>query len=105
MPTSDELIELADECAEQLQLDGPLRHIPSFSDAEDQCEEECEALRQAIHEDELFAPELGIVEDPATGSASGPLGCYLVHHGLVRGDAARQIVNLQGGAMGRPSRI
>src|SRR5262245_12870360 len=31
----------------------------------------------------MFAPGLGVVEDPATGSASGPLGCYLVRHGAV----------------------
>jgi len=30
----------------------------------------------------MFAPEAGIVEDPATGSANGPLGCYLVQHKL-----------------------
>ena len=30
--------------------------VPSFSDAEDQCEAEYEDLLQAIHEDELFAP-------------------------------------------------
>jgi trans-2,3-dihydro-3-hydroxyanthranilate isomerase len=53
----------------------------------------------------MFAPEFGIVEDPATGSAAGPLGCYLVHHGLVTGSAARRIVSLQGVAMGRASRI
>ena len=52
-----------------------------------------------------FAPEFGIVEDPATGSASGPLGCYLVRHRLVSGEAARRIVSLQGVAMGRPIRI
>jgi trans-2,3-dihydro-3-hydroxyanthranilate isomerase len=53
----------------------------------------------------MFAPGLGVPEDPATGSASGPLGCYLVHHGLVAGDAALRIVSLQGVAMARPSRI
>ena len=53
----------------------------------------------------MFAPEFGIVEDPATGIASGPLGCYLVKHGVVTGDAARRIVSHQGVAMGRPSRI
>ena len=31
----------------------------------------------------MFAPELGVSEDPATGSASGPLGCYLVRHKIV----------------------
>ncbi len=31
----------------------------------------------------MFAPSAGVVEDPATGSAAGPLGSYLVKHGLV----------------------
>ena len=56
MPTSDELLDLADGCARKLDLEGPQRHIPSFSDAEDQCEDEYEALLEAIHVDELFAP-------------------------------------------------
>jgi hypothetical protein len=56
MPTTDELLELAAKCADKLDLDGKLRHVPSFSDAEDQCEDEYEELLQAIHEDELFAP-------------------------------------------------
>jgi trans-2,3-dihydro-3-hydroxyanthranilate isomerase len=53
----------------------------------------------------MFAPELGIVEDPATGIASGPLGSYLVEHALVAASAAPHIVSMQGVAMGRPSRI
>lgn len=53
----------------------------------------------------MFAPSLGITEDPATGGASGPLGCYLVRHRLVSGNGARRITSLQGVAMGRPSRI
>ena len=56
MPTSDELLELADQCASKLDLDAKLRHVPSFSDTEEQCEDEYEELLQAIHEDELFAP-------------------------------------------------
>ena len=44
-------------------------------------------------------------EDPATGSASGPLGCYLVKHGLVTPASAGTIVSAQGVKMGRPSRI
>src|SRR3954471_7974652 len=55
MPTTDDLLELADRCAEKLELDGKLRHVPSFSDAEEQCEQEYEELLQAIHEDEVFA--------------------------------------------------
>jgi len=53
----------------------------------------------------MFAPDFGIVEDPATGGASGPLGCYLVRHGVVSGDAAKRIVSRQGVAMGRSSEI
>src|ERR1044071_8421510 len=56
MPTSEELLELADRCANKLELDGKMRHVPSFSDAGEQCEDEYEELLQAIHEDELFAP-------------------------------------------------
>jgi hypothetical protein len=56
MPTSDELMELAEQCAEKLELDATTRHVPSFSDIEDKCEDEYEELLQAIHEDELFAP-------------------------------------------------
>jgi trans-2,3-dihydro-3-hydroxyanthranilate isomerase len=53
----------------------------------------------------MFAPDFGIIEDPATGSAAGPVGCYVVHHGVVRADPARPIQISQGVAMGRPSRI
>src|SRR5918995_930634 len=56
MPTSEELLQLAERCAEKLQLDSKVRYVPSFSDAEEQCEDEYEDLLQAIHEDELFAP-------------------------------------------------
>ena len=57
MPTSDELLQLAERCADKLDLDGTLRHVPSFSDVEEQCEDEYEELLQALHEDELFAPD------------------------------------------------
>lgn len=53
----------------------------------------------------MIAPAFGIAEDPATGSASGPLGCYLVQHGVVTPGQAGAMVSLQGAAMGRPSRI
>ncbi len=44
-------------------------------------------------------------EDPATGSANGPLGAYLVHHGVVAKENASEILSRQGVHMGRPSRI
>ena len=55
----------------------------------------------------MFAPAAGVPEDPATGSASGPLGCYLVRHGLVSaaGGERAAIVCEQGYEIGRPSRI
>ena len=53
----------------------------------------------------MFAPSAGVVEDPATGSAAGPLGSYLVKHGLVHRNEMQDMVNLQGVAMGRPSRL
>ena len=56
MSTSDELLELADQAAAKVELNDKARHVPSFSDIEDQCEEEYEELLQALHEDELFAP-------------------------------------------------
>lgn len=54
MPIAEELLELAERCAHRLEAD--VLHVPSFSDLEQQCEEEYEALLQAIHEDEVFAP-------------------------------------------------
>ena len=33
----------------------------------------------------MFAPAIGIAEDPVTGNANGPLGAYLVRHGLLGG--------------------
>jgi trans-2,3-dihydro-3-hydroxyanthranilate isomerase len=54
----------------------------------------------------MFAPHTsGIPEDPATGSASGPLGAYLVRHGLVAGAPEARILSEQGVRMGRPSAI
>jgi trans-2,3-dihydro-3-hydroxyanthranilate isomerase len=51
----------------------------------------------------FFGPNVGIAEDPATGSAAGPLAAYLVAHGLA--SERRPVVVQQGHTMGRPSRI
>ena len=54
----------------------------------------------------MFAPHTsGVPEDPATGSASGPLGAYLVRHGLVKKAGEVKIVSEQGTKMGRQSFI
>jgi trans-2,3-dihydro-3-hydroxyanthranilate isomerase len=53
----------------------------------------------------MFAPAIGIPEDPATGSASGALGAYLVQNGIVEVGPTTEIVTEQGYEMERPSRI
>jgi PhzF family phenazine biosynthesis protein len=52
----------------------------------------------------FFNPTMGIAEDPATGTAAGPLVARLVAEGKVAGDGAPVIVE-QGHKLGRPSRI
>ena len=51
----------------------------------------------------MFAPEYGIVEDPATGSSTGPLAAYMIRHKLVSGKAGTRFVSEQGTKMGRRS--
>lgn len=56
----------------------------------------------------FFAPADNIPEDPATGSACGALGAYLVHHGalsLEPEDGRFRFVIEQGDFINRPSRI
>ena len=53
----------------------------------------------------MLGPQLGVAEDPATGSASGPLGCYLATHDVIPSAALAHHVSLQGVRMGRPSRV
>jgi trans-2,3-dihydro-3-hydroxyanthranilate isomerase len=65
---------------------------------------EVESASSTVHS-RMFAPGIGITEDPATGGASGPLGCYLVRYGLVECDPAAEIASEQGLEMGRPSYI
>jgi trans-2,3-dihydro-3-hydroxyanthranilate isomerase len=54
----------------------------------------------------MFAPGLGVMEDPATGSAAGALGAFLVRHALVKPhDGIARITMEQGLEIGRPSII
>jgi trans-2,3-dihydro-3-hydroxyanthranilate isomerase len=62
----------------------------------------------------MFAPLLGVPEDPATGSANGALAAYLVHHTLTSSALRRAvpvtepttyIIFEQGAEMGRPSTL
>jgi PhzF family phenazine biosynthesis protein len=50
----------------------------------------------------MFAPAIGIPEDPVTGNAIGPLGAYLVKHRLVEHDNSLfSFTGIQGEAIGR----
>lgn len=50
----------------------------------------------------MFAPAIGVAEDPVTGNANGPLGAYLVKHQLVNYDGELfQFKGEQGSAIGR----
>ena len=51
----------------------------------------------------MFAPADGVAEDPATGSAAGPLALHLARHGRIAlGD---EIEIAQGAEIGRPSTL
>jgi trans-2,3-dihydro-3-hydroxyanthranilate isomerase len=51
----------------------------------------------------MFAPADGVPEDPATGSAAGPLACHLARHGRI--GFGEEIVISQGAEIGRPSTL
>ncbi|MGB8964374.1 MAG: PhzF family phenazine biosynthesis protein [Candidatus Cybelea sp.] len=51
----------------------------------------------------MFAEELGVVEDPATGSATGPLAAFMVEYGLAPATSGTRLVSEQGTKMGRRS--
>lgn len=73
-------------------------HILAFT-------QQTQNLETAVH-CRMFAPALGIAEDPATGAANGPVGAYLVHYGLVSSQAGIvSLISEQGFEMGRPSLI
>jgi PhzF family phenazine biosynthesis protein len=59
-----------------------------------------------LSEARMFAPAIGIAEDPVTGNGNGPLGAYLVHHQIVEATEDRfAFTGLQGRALGRLGRV
>jgi len=62
----------------------------------------CYPLDVAAREGRSFDNH-GLLEDPATGSAAGPAGAYLVRHGLAAPD--RELTIRQGRFVQRPSEI
>lgn len=53
----------------------------------------------------MFAPAIGINEDPVTGNGNGPAGLYLSHHGMFKFDDQYSYLGTQGEAMGKPGVI
>lgn len=63
----------------------------------------CFAGRSRSWKTRMFAPGHGINEDPATGSAAGPLACHLMRHGVIA--PGEEIEIAQGAEIGRPSTL
>jgi len=54
----------------------------------------------------MFAPSVGVLEDPATGSAAGPLGAYLERYGILKRHTFGEPIQIeQGYEIMRPSRL
>ena len=63
----------------------------------------CFARDGARWKSRMFAPSDGVAEDPATGSAAGPLAVHLARHGRI--GFGEEIEIVQGVELGRPSRL
>jgi trans-2,3-dihydro-3-hydroxyanthranilate isomerase len=63
----------------------------------------CFAGEGARWKTRMFAPGGGVPEDPATGSAAGPLALHVARHGLA--PFGEEIEISQGAEIGRPSKL
>src|SRR3954464_14887821 len=63
----------------------------------------CFAPRDGGWKTRMFAPGSGVAEDPATGSAAGPLAVHLLRHGRI--GSGEEIEIDQGAEIDRPSRL
>jgi len=79
-------------------LDPDLRALEAFAGA---ASVSCFAGGAGRFKTRVFAPGLGVPEDPATGSAAGPLAVYLVRHG--RASHGERLEIHQGAELERPS--
>lgn len=89
-------VELADEHAVEA-MEPDLRALEKLGDLG----VSCVAGAGARWKTRVFAPGLGVAEDPATGSAAGPLAVHLARHGRI--DFGAEIEIRQGAEVGRPS--
>jgi trans-2,3-dihydro-3-hydroxyanthranilate isomerase len=53
----------------------------------------------------VFAPGLGVAEDPATSTACGCIAAYLLRYGMVRATEEAHFIIAQGVEIGRPSEV
>jgi trans-2,3-dihydro-3-hydroxyanthranilate isomerase len=63
----------------------------------------CFAGEESRWKTRMFAPAGGVAEDPATGSAAGPLAVHLARHGRIA--FGEEIEISQGAEVGRPSTL
>lgn len=56
MPTSNDLMRLAQACADKITPSRRTRNFPSFAEVEEQCGDEYEELLTVLHEDDVYAP-------------------------------------------------
>jgi trans-2,3-dihydro-3-hydroxyanthranilate isomerase len=88
LSSEDEVAAVRPDLPRLEALDGSLG-VNCFAGAEDR------------YKTRWFGPSIGIPEDPATGSAAGPLAVHLVRHGRIA--FGQQISIRQGVEIGRPS--
>jgi trans-2,3-dihydro-3-hydroxyanthranilate isomerase len=65
---------------------------------------ECQYEGSSLHA-RMFAPGLGVHEDPATATAAGPVAAYLASYGALPAEPRVSLVCEQGIEIGRPSFI
>jgi trans-2,3-dihydro-3-hydroxyanthranilate isomerase len=63
----------------------------------------CFAPHEGAWKSRMFAPSSGVPEDPATGSAAGPLAVHLLRYGHI--ESGQEIEIVQGVELRRPSRL
>jgi trans-2,3-dihydro-3-hydroxyanthranilate isomerase len=87
-------------------VDGAMLELPALRELPGSDEAACMFVFAPVADgaySRMFAPEMGVVEDPATGSATGPLAAYMQQHALLPRESPERWVSEQGTKMGRRS--
>ncbi|WP_433214239.1 PhzF family phenazine biosynthesis protein [Dactylosporangium sp. CS-047395] len=88
-------LSVTDEAVQRVQLLRPVDNLSVFH---------WDAERHLAHV-RVLVPDVGVAEDPATGSAAMGLGVWLVTSGLVAGEGTAQYEIAQGLEIHRPSAL